>query len=89
MSGKFGYLERILETARRMDITVWISSPNDERPAATDAGGGTGGARQTASPCGFWAALGGCGSCLFPQGLVEDAEAGRKLAPVGTEFLAA
>ncbi|GBP41810.1 hypothetical protein EVAR_26932_1 [Eumeta japonica] len=39
-----------LLTARRMDITVWMSSPNDEVPAVAEAGSDTGGSRRTASP---------------------------------------
>ncbi|GBP91098.1 hypothetical protein EVAR_22433_1 [Eumeta japonica] len=40
-----------LLTARRMDITVWMSSPNDEVPAVAEAGS-TGGSRRTVSPDG-------------------------------------
>ncbi|GBP93550.1 hypothetical protein EVAR_90116_1 [Eumeta japonica] len=38
-----------LLTARRMDITVWMSSPNDVVPAVAEAGSDTGGSRRTAS----------------------------------------
>ncbi|GBP60388.1 hypothetical protein EVAR_98284_1 [Eumeta japonica] len=48
-----------LLTARRMDITVWMSSPNDEVPAVAEAGSDTGGSRRTVSPDGPGAALGG------------------------------
>ncbi|GBP69335.1 hypothetical protein EVAR_49622_1 [Eumeta japonica] len=41
-----------LLTARRMDITVWMSSPNDVVPAVAEAGSDTGGSRRTASPDG-------------------------------------
>ncbi|GBP06722.1 hypothetical protein EVAR_92664_1 [Eumeta japonica] len=41
-----------LLTARRMDLTVWMSSPNDEVPAVAEAGSDTGGSRRTASPDG-------------------------------------
>ncbi|GBP51752.1 hypothetical protein EVAR_97029_1 [Eumeta japonica] len=47
-----------LLTTRRMDITVWMSSPNDEVPVVAEAGGDTGGSRWTVSPDGPGAALG-------------------------------
>ncbi|GBP68384.1 hypothetical protein EVAR_99060_1 [Eumeta japonica] len=68
-----------LLTARRMDITVWMSSPNDEVPAVAEAGSDTGGSRRTASPDGPGAALGGSVGFGLPHGL----EAGREAAAGG------
>ncbi|GBP04259.1 hypothetical protein EVAR_6490_1 [Eumeta japonica] len=68
-----------LLTARRMDITVWMSSPNDEVPAVAEAGSDTGGSRWTASPDGPGAALGGSMGFGLPYGL----EAGREAAAGG------
>ncbi|GBP21275.1 hypothetical protein EVAR_11670_1 [Eumeta japonica] len=58
-----------LLTARRMDITVWMSSPNDVVPAVAEAGSDTGGSRRTASPDGPGAALGGSVGFGLPHGL--------------------
>ncbi|GBP30768.1 hypothetical protein EVAR_82510_1 [Eumeta japonica] len=68
-----------LLTARRMDITVWMSSPNDEVPAVAEAGGDTGGSRRTASPDGPGATLGG----RVDFGLPHRLEAGREVAAGG------
>ncbi|GBP61979.1 hypothetical protein EVAR_40987_1 [Eumeta japonica] len=57
-----------LLTARRMDITVWMSSPNDEVPAVAEAGGDTGGSRRAASPDDPGAALGGSVGFGLPTG---------------------
>ncbi|GBP41968.1 hypothetical protein EVAR_33772_1 [Eumeta japonica] len=57
-----------LLTARRMDITVWMSSPNDVVPAVAEAGSDTGGSRRTASPDGPGAALGGSVGFGLPTG---------------------
>ncbi|GBP57218.1 hypothetical protein EVAR_82930_1 [Eumeta japonica] len=57
-----------LLTARRMDITVWMSSPNDEVPAVAEAGSDTGGSRRTVSPDGPGAALGGSVGFGLPTG---------------------
>ncbi|GBP37978.1 hypothetical protein EVAR_84965_1 [Eumeta japonica] len=64
-----------LLTARRMDITVWMSSPNDEVPAVA-AGSDTGGSRRTASPDGPGAALGGSVGFGLPHGLGGGARGG-------------
>ncbi|GBP97269.1 hypothetical protein EVAR_49072_1 [Eumeta japonica] len=64
-----------LLTARRMDITVWMSSPNDEVPAVAEAGSDTGGSRRTASPDGPGAALGGSVGFGLPHGLETGREA--------------
>ncbi|GBP44566.1 hypothetical protein EVAR_75022_1 [Eumeta japonica] len=56
-----------LLTARRMDITVWMSSPNDKVPAVAEAGSDTGGSRWTASPNGPGAALGGSVGWFYPR----------------------
>ncbi|GBP80337.1 hypothetical protein EVAR_61888_1 [Eumeta japonica] len=57
-----------LLTARRMDITVWMSSSNDVVPAVAEAGSDTGGSRRTASPDGSGAALGGSvGFGFYPR----------------------
>ncbi|GBP47038.1 hypothetical protein EVAR_29640_1 [Eumeta japonica] len=66
-----------LLTARRMDITVWMSSPNDEVPAVAEAGSDTGGSRRTVSPDGPGAALGGSVGFGLPHGL----EAGERRHP--------
>ncbi|GBP85205.1 hypothetical protein EVAR_47641_1 [Eumeta japonica] len=58
-----------LLTARRMDITVWMSSPNDVVPAVAGSGSDTGGSRRTASPDGPGAALGGSVGFGLPHGL--------------------
>ncbi|GBP84904.1 hypothetical protein EVAR_60705_1 [Eumeta japonica] len=68
-----------LLTARRMDITVWMSSPNDVVPAVAEAGSDTGGSRRTASPDGPGAALGGSVGFGLPHGL----ETGREAAAGG------
>ncbi|GBP63303.1 Transcription elongation factor 1 homolog [Eumeta japonica] len=68
-----------LLTARRMDITVWMSSPNDVVAAVAEAGSDTGGSRRTASPDGPGAAL--CGSVGF--GLPHGLEMGREAAAGG------
>ncbi|GBP78194.1 hypothetical protein EVAR_50138_1 [Eumeta japonica] len=68
-----------LLTPRRMDITVWMSSPNDEVPVVAEAGGDTGGSRRTVSPDGPGAALGGSVGFNLPHGL----EAGREAAAGG------
>ncbi|GBP92646.1 hypothetical protein EVAR_48452_1 [Eumeta japonica] len=68
-----------LLTARRMDITVWMSSPNDEVPAVAEARGDTGGSRRTASADGPGAGL----SSSVGFGLLHGLEAGREAAAGG------
>ncbi|GBP69980.1 hypothetical protein EVAR_50749_1 [Eumeta japonica] len=70
-----------LLTARRIDITIWMSFPNDEVPAVAEAGGDTGGSRRTASPDGPGAALGDSVSFGLPHGL--EAERGAAAGGVG------
>ncbi|GBP97767.1 hypothetical protein EVAR_97627_1 [Eumeta japonica] len=57
-----------LLTARRMDITVWMSSPNDVVPAVAEAGSDTGGSRRTASPDGPGAAPVAAWALVYPTG---------------------
>ncbi|GBP10439.1 hypothetical protein EVAR_76307_1 [Eumeta japonica] len=57
-----------LLTARRMDITVWMSSPNDVVPAVAEAGSDTGGSRRTASPDGPGAASVAAWALVYPTG---------------------
>ncbi|GBP77259.1 hypothetical protein EVAR_13282_1 [Eumeta japonica] len=61
-----------LLTARRMDITVWMSSPNDEVPAVAEAGSDTGGSRRIVSPDGPGAALGGSVGFGLPHGNIHN-----------------
>ncbi|GBP42591.1 hypothetical protein EVAR_87142_1 [Eumeta japonica] len=66
-----------LLTARRMDITVWMSSPNDEVPAVAEAGSDTGAADSFSDGPG--AALGGSVGFGLPHGL----EVGERRQPRG------
>ncbi|GBP54730.1 hypothetical protein EVAR_42930_1 [Eumeta japonica] len=54
-----------LLTARRMDITVWMSSPNDVVPAVAEAGSDTGRGDTFSRRSG---ALGGSVALVYPTG---------------------